>query len=359
MSVVIVTGSSGLVGSESVDHYAARGFDVVGIDNHLRGYYFGEEGSTRWKRVELERRWPRAYVHVDADIRDREATERVFRAHGSAISLVVHAAAQPSHDWAAREPRTDFEVNAMATLTLLEAVRAHAPDPLVCSSSCRRTRCMATDRTRCPSSSRPPGGSCRRIIRTLAGFPRISSAIDRSAPRPLFGASKVAADVLVQEYGRYFGLRTASFRCGCLTGPAHSATEQHGFLAHLLRCTATGTPYTVFGYQGKQVRDILHSGDLVRAFDRVLEAPPTGAVYNMGGGRACNCSVLEAIAVCEEVTGRSLQHGYSEQLRVGDHQWWISDVARFQQSYPGWAVQYDLPTLCREMYARNRERWGA
>jgi CDP-paratose 2-epimerase len=353
MSLALITGSAGLVGSEAARYFAGLGMEVIGVDNDMRAEFFGTEASTVWQRKELDRELGPLYRHESIDIRDVESMDRLVRAHGSDISLVVHAAAQPSHDWAAREPLTDFTVNANGTLNLLEAVRKHAPEAVFIFTS--------TNKVYGDTPNRLPLIELEKRWEIDPSHP-YSNGIDEAMSidqtlHSLFGASKVAADVLVQEYGRYFGLKTASFRGGCLTGPNHSGAQLHGFLAYLMKCTVTGDQYTVFGYQGKQVRDNIHSQDLARAFHAFYENPRVGEVYNIGGGRFSNCSMLEAIDICAEVAGRELDWIYSDQNRVGDHIWWISDLTKFKRHYPGWRQEYDVPRILREIHAANVERW--
>jgi CDP-paratose 2-epimerase len=354
MPVAVVTGSAGLIGSETVQFFGELGFDVVGIDNDMRRVFFGEEASTDWNRALLSRRFPERYRHLDLDIRDQPQVERVFRHYGPSIDLVVHTAAQPSHDWAAREPLTDFTVNANGTLVLLEATRRFCPDAVFIFTS---TNKVYGDRPNTlPLIEQETRWEIERSHPCWEGIDETMS-IDAST-HSLFGASKTAADLLVQEYGRYFQLRTACFRGGCLTGPNHSGTALHGFLAYLMKCVCTDTPYTVYGYEGKQVRDNLHSADLVSAFYQVYAAPRHGEVYNIGGSRYSNCSMLEAIALCEEIAGRELQWAYSETNRVGDHIWYISDTRKFRSHYPEWRQQYTLRQLLEDIYAKNAERWS-
>src|SRR5260370_9040875 len=292
MSIAIVTGSAGLVGSEVVEHFSGLGMTVAGIDNGMRAQFFGEGASTAWMRDRLIRQIS-SYRQVDADIRDAKGILKVFESFKGDISLVVHTAAQPSHDWAARNPEVDFTTNANGTLNLLEACRRTSPEAVFIFTSTNKVYGDLPNQlplvelaTRWEIS---PGHSYQR------GIPETMS-IDRSL-HSLFGASKVAADILVQEYGRYFGMRTACFRGGCLTGPNHSGAELDGVLSHLMKCAVTGQPYTIFGYKGKQVRDNIHSADLVRAFHRFFDKPRAAEVYNIGGGRHSNCSVLEAGAL--------------------------------------------------------------
>jgi CDP-paratose 2-epimerase len=354
MAVVLVTGSAGLIGSETVRFYCEKGYTVAGIDNDMRRYFFGEEASTRWQRDELTRRY-RNYRHFDADIRNTAAMERIFGEFGAEVKLVVHAAAQPSHDWAAREPLTDFSVNAGGTLVLLECVRRLCPDAVFIFTS---TNKVYGDRP----NELPLLEQAERweIAAQHPFFPGIDETMSIDATKhSLFGASKAAADLLVQEYGRYFGLKSACFRGGCLTGPNHSGAQLHGFLAYLMKCVVTGTPYTVFGYKGKQVRDNIHSSDLVRAFDCFFTQPRVAEVYNIGGGRASNCSMREAIAMCQEISGRELTWSYSEANRSGDHVWWISDLRKFQSHYPQWRLQYGLRDILVEIFQNNGQRWSS
>lgn len=352
MSVAIITGSAGLIGSEAATYFAGQGLSVVGIDNDMRGYFFGNDASTRWNRQALQKRIP-SYTHYDSDIRDQEAIERIFTRYGNNISLVIHTAAQPSHDWAAREPLTDFTVNANGTLCLLEATRQHAPDAVFIFTSTNKVYGDTPNqlplieqelRWEIDADHTYADGICEDM------------SIDQTL-HSLFGASKVAADVLVQEYGRYFGLRTACFRGGCLTGPNHSGTQLHGFLAYLMKCVMIGTPYTVFGYKGKQVRDNIHSADLIRAFDAFFRKPRIAEVYNIGGGRESNCSMLEAIAISEQIAGHKLKWNYSEANRIGDHIWWISSLKHFQEHYPEWKLQYNIKQILTEIYEYNQDRW--
>jgi CDP-paratose 2-epimerase len=354
MSTAIVTGSGGLIGSEAVRHFHGQGWDVAGIDNDMRARFFGAEASTRWMSDRLTADLP-GYVHHDVDIRDASAVDAVFGSAGSDVELVIHTAAQPSHDWAAREPMTDFGVNATGTLVMLEAVRRHAPEATFIFTSTNKV--YGDTPNRLPLEERETRFELPEDHEWHAGIPETMS-IDQST-HSLFGVSKVAADLLVQEYARYFGIRAVAFRGGCLTGPGHSGAELHGFLAYLMKCAATGKPYTVYGYKGKQVRDNIHSADLVAAFQQVARAPRPGAVYNIGGGREVNCSMLEAIDLCERIAGREMQWTYEERNRVGDHIWWVGDLSSFKHDYPEWKLTYDVEGILREIYELNHERWDA
>src|SRR3954469_23370687 len=312
MSVVVVTGSAGLIGSEAVRHFAKQGFDVVGIDNDMRAYFFGADASTRWMQEKLKAEVAR-YAHFDVDVRNAQGVQKVFARYGRDIVLVVHTAAQPSHDWAAREPGTDFGVNAVGTLNVLEAARRNCPEAGFIFTSTNKV--YGDTPNRLPLVEKRTRWEIDPDHTFRDGISEEMS-IDQST-HSIFGASKVAADLMVQEYGRYFGMRTACFRGGCLTGPGYSGTELHGFLAYLMKCCMQNVPYKVYGYKGKQVRDNIHSHDLIGAFDAFFRAPRVAEVYNIGGGRHSNCSMQEAIAHCEEISGREIQWSYQEANRTG------------------------------------------
>lgn len=354
MRTVVVTGSGGLIGAQAVRWFAKQADLVIGVDNDMRSYFFGAEASTRWAVAELEGSLAN-YQHVDADIRDRGAIAAIFEAHSSDIELVIHTAAQPSHDWAAQEPFTDFDVNAGGTLNLLEATRRSCPNATFVFTSTNKVYGDTPNRlplvetsTRWTLDDSHPWAE--------HGIPEEMS-LDHTT-HSIFGASKVAADVMVQEYGRYFGMNTGVFRGGCLTGPGHSGAPLHGFLAYLMKCTATGRPYTVFGYKGKQVRDNIHADDLVRAFDAFHAAPRPGEAYNIGGGPGVNCSMIEAIEICQRITGRELQHSYTDDNRIGDHIWWVSDIRKFRSHYPGWDLRYDIEGILQDIHDHGIERWS-
>ncbi len=352
MSVALITGAGGLIGSEAVMFFARKGFEIVGIDNDMRRYFFGDEASTSWRRAMLEREVS-GYHHVDADIRDEGAMARTFAQYGKAISVVIHTAAQPSHDWAAREPITDFTTNANGTLIMLEMTRQHCPNASFIFTS--------TNKVYGDTPNRLPLVESDTRWSVDESHPYSKYGIDESmsidaSKHSLFGASKAAADLLAQEYGRYFGLKTGCFRGGCLTGPGHSGAQLHGFLSYLVKCAVSDTPYTVFGYKGKQVRDNIHSHDLVSAFWHFSQAPRSGEVYNIGGGPASNCSMLEAIAIVERLTGRSLRRSYSDTNRSGDHIWWVSDIRKFREHYSGWNLTYSLDRIIEEIHQEMTER---
>lgn len=353
MSVALVTGSAGLIGSEAARHFAGLGLDVIGIDNDMRARFFGPEASTAWNVLRLSNELGSAYTHHDVDIRDREALSGIFRRYRDDIAVVIHTAAQPSHDWALRDPYTDFEVNALGTLNVLQHVREHCVDAPVIHCS---TNKVYGDRP-----NHLPFVELDSRFEIEPGHPyeqgiREDMSID-ACLHSVFGASKVSADVMVQEYGRYFGMKTACFRGGTLTGPAHSATELHGFLGYVMRCNMERRTYKIFGYKGKMVRDAIHSHDVVAAFEAFFRNPRSAAVYNLGGGRQSNCSHLEAFKVAEQITGQPMVSEYQETNRVGDHLWWVGSNAAFQADYPDWKQVYDVPMILAEIYQANVEKW--
>jgi CDP-paratose 2-epimerase len=310
---ILVTGSSGLIGSEAVEYFARRGHHVHGLDNNMRADFFGPQGDTTWRLRQLVNS-VRNFTHHAVDIRDRAAVDGVFAAHR--IGAVIHCAAQPSHDLAKDRPFDDFDVNATGTLNLLEAAR-------------RPKRWDYAD----PAHHQGIDETTR---------------IDQSK-HSLFGASKAAADLMVQEYGRYFGMPTACFRGGCLTGPNHSGVELHGFLSFLVKTALRGKTFTIFGYKGKQVRDQIHSLDVVRAFEEFIAAPRAGEVYNLGGGRESNASILECFEMIEAVSGRKVAWRYDEKNREGDHICYISDMGKFRAHYPRWSLTRRVPDIIDEM----------
>ncbi len=347
MQTIIVTGSAGLIGSEAAKFFHQQGYAVLGIDNDMRAYFFGQEASTRPNQLQLEEALPH-YTHHHLDIRDVDGVMRLFAEHGSDIAGVIHTAAQPSHDWAAREPFTDFSINATGTLNLLEATRQHTPEAVFIFTSTNKVYGDTPNFMPLVEQAKRWEVNPDHAF-AVHGIDE-SMSIDHSK-HSIFGASKVAADVMVQEYGRYFGLKTGLFRGGCLTGPAHAGAELHGFLAYLVKCAVSGKPYTIFGYKGKQVRDNIHSRDLISAFWHYFQAPRPGEAYNMGGSRHANISILEAIDLIEELAGHRLSYSVSEQNRIGDHIWYVSDVRKFQAHYPAWRYEYDMRRTLAEMIA--------
>jgi CDP-paratose 2-epimerase len=351
MAVVLVTGSCGLIGSEAVSFFAEKGFDIVGIDNNMRKSFFGEDGSTLWNLKRIKAKY-KNYKHYSADIRNETQINKIFKRYASEIVLIIHAAAQPSHDWAAKDPKVDFGVNAQGTLVLLEAFRKYSPHSVFIFTS---TNKVYGDRP----NSLPLIEYDKRY--ELPEEHQYHKGIDESMSidsslHSVFGASKVAADIMTQEYGRYFGLKTAIFRGGCLTGPAHSGAELHGFLSYFVKCAITGRKYRIYGYKGKQVRDNIHSYDLVNAFYHVFKLPRMGEVYNMGGGRFANISILEAIELCQKLTGNKLNYEYIDKNRIGDHIWWVSDVSKFKSHYPSWEYKFGIEETIKQIYEAQKEQ---
>lgn len=353
MPVAIVSGSGGLIGSESVKHLVQKGFDVIGLENDMRARFFGPEASTAGTTQRLVETLD-TFTSIDIDIRDAEGVRDVFRKHAQDLEIVVHAAAQPSHDWAAGDAQTDFTVNANGTLNLLEGARHCKPEATFVFTS---TNKVYGDRPNLlPLVQTPTRLELPTDHEYYGGIPT-SMSIDRCM-HSIFGASKVAADVMVQEYGRYFDMPTVAFRGGCLTGPSHAGAQLHGFLSYLMKCTVSGRPYTIFGYDGKQVRDNIHSADVFKAFWLFHRAPRPAAVYNLGGGRASNVSMLEAIAKCEAIAGRELHYELSDRARMGDHRWWVSDMGEFERDYPEFELEYGIDEVLAEIHAANVEQWA-
>jgi len=338
---VLVTGSSGLIGSEAVEYFARRGHDVHGVDNNMRADFFGPQGDTTWRLKQLVD-GIRNFTHHALDIRDRAGVMDLFAARR--IGAVIHCAAQPSHDLAKDRPFDDFDVNATATLNLLEAARRHCPEAPFIFMSTNKVYGDA------PNELALVELPTRWDYADPAYYQGIDETmrIDRSK-HSLFGASKAAADVMVQEYGRYFGMPTACFRGGCLTGPHHSGVELHGFLSFLVKTALRGKTFTIFGYKGKQVRDQIHSLDVVRAFEAFIAAPRAGEVYNLGGGRESNASILECFEMVEAAAGRKVAWRYDEKNREGDHICYISDMGKFRAHYPDWSLTRRVPDIVDEM----------
>ncbi len=342
MAKVLITGSTGLIGSESVRFFCQKGFEVFGIDNDMRKYFFGKEASTKWNRQILEKKY-KNYRHFDVDIRSNSEIKKIFSTNK--FKLIIHTAAQPSHDWAAKKPLTDFSINATGTLILLENFRKYCPEAVFIFTS---TNKVYGDR---------PNSLPFIELKTRYELPpnhRYFKGIDETMSidnclHSVFGASKVAADVMVQEYGKYFGLKTGIFRGGCITGPAHSGAMLHGFLAYLIKCVATGRKYTIFGYKGKQVRDNIHSYDLVNAFYHFYKNPRCGEVYNIGGSRYANISVIEALDRAEKILGKKAKVEYIAKSRTGDHIWYISDVSKFKKHYPEWRYKYNIDMIIKDI----------
>jgi len=352
MSVAIITGSAGLIGSEAVEFFSSKFDTIIGIDNNMRAYFFGDDGSTEWNNNRLQEKISN-YKHYKIDIRNYEAIEQLFKEYSNDISLIVHAAAQPSHDWAAKEPLTDFHVNATGTLNLLEATRNYCPKAVFIFTS--------TNKVYGDNPNYLPLVELENRWELDEKHPYFTHGIDEQmsldhTKHSVFGASKVAADVMAQEYGKYFNMNVGVFRGGCLTGPKHSGAQLHGFLAYLMKCAITQKHYTIFGYKGKQVRDNIHSWDLVNLFWHFYQNPKQGEAYNVGGGRHSNCSMIEGIQLCEKITGNKMNYSYSESNRIGDHIWYISDMRKFKNHYPAWTWKYNLEDILSQMFAEMKQR---
>ena len=339
----LITGSAGLIGAEATRFFIGQGFRVVGIDNDMRAYFFGSEASTASIKKSLEEEFKDKYEHFSVDIRNKKEIGPIFRKYK--FDVIIHTAAQPSHDWAAREPFTDFEINANGTLNLLEFFRQYSPEAVFIFTSTNKV--YGDSPNKLPLIELDTRWELPEEHRYYKGIDETMS-IDNST-HSLFGASKAAADLLVQEYGRYFKLKAAVFRGGCLTGPLHRGAELHGFLAYLAKCVATGKKYTIYGYKAKQVRDNIHSYDLVNAFWHFYQNPRNGEVYNMGGSRHSNISMKEAIGFFEKALNKKANIEYSDINRIGDHIWYISDVSKFQSHYPQWSYQYDIEKIMAEI----------
>jgi CDP-paratose 2-epimerase len=349
MSVVIVTGSCGLIGSETVSFFAQKGFDIVGIDNNMRKTFFGADGSILWNKKRLQN-LHKNYQHYSADIRNQNKINSIFKKYNKDIALIVHVAAQPSHDWAVKDPMVDFGVNAQGTLIMLEALRKFSPQAVFIYTS--TSKAYGDSPNRLPFIEQDLRFDLPTDHRYYQGIDETMS-IDGSL-HSIFGASKIAADVMTQEYGKYFHFKTGIFRGGCLTGPAHSGAELHGFLSYLVKCAATKRTYRIFGYKGKQVRDNIHSFDLVNAFYHFFKNPTCGEVYNIGAGRSASVSILEAIQICEKLTGEKFNYEYIDTNRIGDHIWWISDAAKFKSHYPAWQCKYGIEETIKQIYEAQK-----
>lgn len=344
---VLVTGSSGLIGSEAVQHFDRQGHEVFGVDNNMRREFFGPSGDTTWNLERLKQNAKR-FTHASLDVRDRNSIESLFRAHR--FGLIVHCAAQPSHDKARDIPLLDFEVNALGTINLLESTRQHSPDAVFVFMSTNKVYGDAPNEIPLRELETRYDYAREEDINGVAETCRI----DRTT-HSLFGASKAAADLVAQEYGRYFGMKVGIFRGGCLTGPSHSGVELHGFLSYLVKVALSGAKYSVFGYKGKQVRDNIHSHDVVRAIEEFAANPRPGEVYNIGGGRENSISLLEAISRIESMTGRRMDWSYVEEPRKGDHICYISNLGKFKSHYPKWAVTRSVDTIIEEIIRAQRE----
>lgn len=345
---VLITGSAGLIGSEAVRFFSKLGFKIIGIDNDARKYFFGTSASTSWNKRKLKKEIE-GYIHHDVDIRNQKKIEEIFK--NNSIDLIIHTAAQPSHDWAAKEPLTDFTINALGTLILLEAYRKFTPEAVFIFTSTNKV--YGDNPNKLSLKELKSRYEVPKDNKYFNGIDETMSLDDTT--HSIFGVSKTAADLMVQEYGRYFGLKTGIFRGGCLTGPAHSSAQLHGFLAYLVSAAVQGLEYTIFGYKGKQVRDNIHSYDVINAFYNFYLNPRSGEVYNIGGSRHSNISVLEAIEKIENILSKKVKFKYNSKNRIGDHIWYISDVSKFKKHYPKWNYSYDSDKILEELCKFARE----
>jgi CDP-paratose 2-epimerase len=345
---VLVTGSSGLIGSEAVEYYDQAGHQVIGIDNNMRAEFFGPQGDTLWNLGRLKQA-TRGFTHYSVDIRDRDRLFELFQDHR--FDLIIHCAAQPSHDKACQIPLLDFEVNALGTINLLEATRQFCPEAIFVHMSTNKVYGDAPNEVPLVEQEQRYDYARPEDFHGIAETCRVDQCL-----HSLFGASKTAADIVAQEYGRYFGMKVGIFRGGCLTGPSHSGVELHGFLSYLVKVALTGRTYKVFGYQGKQVRDNIHSYDVIQAFEAFRQNPRPGEVYNLGGGRDNSVSVLEAFDWIESISGRKVTWTYVDENRIGDHICYISDLRKMKSHFPAWDITHSLPSILEEMIAAEANR---
>ena len=344
MSIVIITGSNGLVGSEAVNFFSKKGFKVLGIDNNLRKFFFGRDGSTSWLKKKIIKENLK-YKHFNADIRNYKSLEKIFKIYKKSISLIIHCAAQPSHDYGKNFPKIDFDVNASGTLNLLELTRKFCPkSPFIFMST---NKVYGDNPNKLKIIEKKSRYELSKSSKFFKGIDEYMSIDD--CTHSFFGVSKTYADLIVQEYGKNVGLKTVCFRAGCITGPNHSGAKLHGFLSYLVKKTLSHKKYTIIGYKGKQVRDNLHSYDLINCFWEFYKKPKRGAVYNIGGGRFSNCSILEAIKEIEELTNIRIKKKIIKQNRVGDHVWYITNNKKFKRDYPGWKQKYTTKKIIKEL----------
>ena len=344
MSLVLITGSCGLVGSESVKFFSLKGFDVIGIDNNLRAKFFGKEGDTKWVKNNLIK-FHKNYIHKNVDIRNYTALEKLFKKYKKNIKLIIHSAAQPSHDWAKKKPFTDFNINALGTLNLLNLTKKYSYNtPFIFMST---NKVYGDNPNLLPLRELSSRWEISKRHKYFKGISE-SMSLDNCV-HSFFGASKSYADLIVQEYGKNDGLKTVCFRAGCITGPNHSGAKLHGFLSYLVKSALKRKTYSIFGYKGKQVRDNIHSYDLIKCFWNYFKNPKKGEVYNIGGGRKSNCSVIEALNYVESAANIKIKRIYQDANRVGDHIWYISDTKKFKEHYPSWKQKYDTKKIIEEL----------
>ena len=350
---VLITGCDGLIGSEAAKFFSKKNYKILGIDNNSRKKFFGEEGSILANRKYLKNTI-KNFTHFHQDITNRKAMESIFRKYGRNIDLIIHAAAQPSHDWASTNPRLDYSINAIGTLNLLECLREFSPEATFIFTSTNKV--YGDNPNKIELIEKKLRFDVKKGSKYENGISE-SMSIDNTT-HSIFGASKTSADILVQEYGKYFNLNTVCFRGGCLTGPNHTGTTLHGFLSYLLKCIISEEQYTIFGYKGKQVRDNIHSLDLIKAFNEFHKKPRQGEVYNIGGGTKANCSMLEAIFMAEQIVEKKLDYKYINKNRIGDHIWYVSDINKFSNDYPEWKITYSIEKIIEEITVHNFNKWS-
>ena len=344
MSIVLITGSSGLVGSESVNFFSDKGFDVVGIDNNLRKFFFGKDGDTSWIKKKLLKN-NKYFRHHNVDIRNYEKLEKIFKRYRKKIKLIIHSAAQPSHDWAKNYPLIDFDVNAKGTLNMLDLTRRFCPNSTFIFMSTNKV--YGDNPNKLKLIEKHDRYELSVNHKYFSGIDETMS-IDNNT-HSFFGVSKCYGDLLVQEYGKNFGLKTGCFRAGCITGPNHSGAKLHGFLSYLVKSAVTKKKYTIIGYKGKQVRDNIHSSDLIQCFWNFFKKPKKGEVYNIGGGRFSNCSIIEVLDLVEKIKKIKIKRRFIKQNRVGDHIWYISNMKKFKKHYPNWKQKFSTRKIVEEL----------
>ena len=344
MSIVIITGSSGLVGSEAVGFFSKKGFDVIGIDNNLRKFFFGEDGSTLWLKSKLLKT-NKKFKNFSIDVRNFNGLGKVFKKYSKNISLIVHCAAQPSHDYGKNFPIIDFNVNATGTLNLLELTKKYCPQaPFIFMST---NKVYGDNPNKLKIEEKKTRWEIKKTDKYFRGIDEQFSIDD--CTHSFFGVSKTYADLIVQEYGKNIGLKTVCFRAGCITGPNHSGAKLHGFLSYLVKVSLKNKKYSLIGYKGKQVRDNIHSHDLVNCFWEFYKKPRAGEIYNIGGGRHSNCSIIEALNLVEKIANISIKRSFIKKPRIGDHIWYISNLNKFKKHYPNWKQKYNTQKILGEI----------
>jgi len=344
MSIALITGSCGLIGSESAYFFSLKGFDVVGVDNNMRKFFFGKDASTIWQKNKLKKKIKK-YTHFNTDIRSYGNLEKIFKYYKKNISIIIHCAAQPSHDYGKNYPILDFNINATGTLNILELTKVYCPDAVFINMSSNKV--YGDNPNKLKIVEKLKRWELTRSDKNFNGI-KENFSLDECT-HSFFGVSKVYGDLIAQEYGKNVGLNTTSFRGGCITGPNHSGAKLHGFLSYLVKVSLQSKKYSMIGHKGKQVRDNMHSSDLVNCFWEVYKKPKKGEVYNIGGGRHSNCSIIEAIEIVEDISKVKVKKKLIKQNRVGDHIWYISDLSKFKKDYPNWKQKYNTKRIIEEL----------